>query len=61
MKQTYREILKHSSKYDEITKGHIKIKARYIVHKHRDSHELATLAQMYDLLKKLEKRCEQNC
>ena len=54
-KRVYRRILKHSSTLDELTRGHIRIKARFIVSKDRGSHELLKLVSMYDKLCNLEK------
>ena len=40
VKNVYRLILKQSKSFDTITKGHVKIKARFIVEKHKHNHEL---------------------
>ena len=59
VRRAYRSILKASHTHyggDPLTQGHIRIKARYIVAKFRDSHELEPLTQMYTLLRKLESR-----
>ena len=54
-KRVYRSILKQSLTLDEVTRGHIRIKARFIVTKDKGSHELTKLVSMYDKLCTLER------